>query len=523
MQVGDAVLVDGFLAGPRSLGRLPGATAASPRTRSPPPRRCTRSRAASRSTRRATCSATTRPRTTASSRAGGSRAGETVLVHGASGSTGLAAVHVAKLLGATVIATGRSDAKLAVVREQGADHVVNCGQRRRQSAGVRAFRDEVKALTGGRGVDVVYDGVGGDISLESLRCVRFGARYLIVGWAATPFVARGKGQRGAPNANQLPTNLIMMKGLDVLGCPTVISTVERSVAPRAAARAGPALGRGGAARPHVSHTFPLADVQGGDAGQVERRGRRRGGAPPRGGRGGGLRVHHRVAPPPRFRNWPIRRDQWLNPMRQTALSQPPRPPCSSPAPPPHEELARSSDVPRQSLTRLIAAPPADGAPGHHGSPAHTRPTTPVPSDYLFLAQHRPDEMYAAILAGRLEGLAEEAHDGHDAQDPAEGATPDECALWGFEEITQTRMKTVVPDGSSPPARPGAASAGSAGSMFSLLASVSLVPFLRRAPGDIPRGTIDHRQASSWPSSTAARPSSKSSTRRRCRSRACSGS
>ena len=66
-----------------------------------------------------------------------------------------------------------------------------------------------------QGVDVVYDGVGGATSLESLRCVKFGARYLIVGWASTPNVARGKGQRGAPNANMLPTNLIMMKGLQV--------------------------------------------------------------------------------------------------------------------------------------------------------------------------------------------------------------------------------------------------------------------------------------------------------------------
>lgn len=150
-------------------------------------------------------------------------AGETVLIHGASGATGLAAVHVAKRLGATVIATGRSDAKLEVVRAQGADHVINSRAPEGES-GVRPLRDEVKALTGGRGVDVVYDGVGGEVSVESLRCVRFGARYLIVGWAATPFVARGRGERGAPNANVLPTNLIMMKGLDVLGCPTVIAT-----------------------------------------------------------------------------------------------------------------------------------------------------------------------------------------------------------------------------------------------------------------------------------------------------------
>ena len=151
------------------------------------------------------------------------QAGETVLIHGASGATGLAAVHMAKCVGARVIATGRTDSKHEVVRAQGADHVIN-SRAPEGEAGVARFREEVKELTGGQGVDVVYDGVGGPVSMETLRCVRFGARYLIVGWAATPFVAKGRGQRGAPNANVLPTNLMMMKGLDVLGCPTVIST-----------------------------------------------------------------------------------------------------------------------------------------------------------------------------------------------------------------------------------------------------------------------------------------------------------
>ncbi|MDP6932477.1 MAG: zinc-binding dehydrogenase, partial [Myxococcota bacterium] len=131
--------------------------------------------------------------------------GETVLIHGASGSTGLAAVHVAKLVGATVIATGRNPDKLDIVKAQGADHVIVCKGTDGAGGGPR-FRDEVKGLTEGRGVDVVYDGVGGAISLESLRCVSFGARFVIVGWASTPFVARGRGQRGAPNANLLPTN-----------------------------------------------------------------------------------------------------------------------------------------------------------------------------------------------------------------------------------------------------------------------------------------------------------------------------
>jgi NADPH2:quinone reductase len=184
--------------------------------------------------------------------------GETVLIHGASGSTGLAAVHVAKLVGAKVIATGRSPEKLAVVEAQGADHVIHTAD---ESGGVRRFRDEVKALTGGEGVDVVYDSVGGDISLESLRCVRFGARFVIVGWAATPFVARGKGQRGAPNANVLPTNLIMMKSLDVLGSPAAISA-HRDPAMRQK-RLATILdwAEQGRITPHVAEVFPLSRIK----------------------------------------------------------------------------------------------------------------------------------------------------------------------------------------------------------------------------------------------------------------------
>ncbi len=183
------------------------------------------------------------------------QAGETVLIHGASGSRGLAAVHIAKLVGARVIATGRSEAKLAIVQEQGADHVVSTAG----EDGVRRFRDEVKALTEGKGVHVVYDGVGGATSLESLRCVQFGARFLIVGWAATPFVAKGKGGRGAPNANVLPTNLIMMKGLRVLGCPTVISTQQNPSLRDERLSTLLRWAHEGKISPYVSHTFGLSD------------------------------------------------------------------------------------------------------------------------------------------------------------------------------------------------------------------------------------------------------------------------
>jgi NADPH2:quinone reductase len=251
--IGDAVLVDGLLAGPRSLGayRAYGGFAsyvvapASAVLRIPGGLDFDRA-----------CNLLGNYETAyhALIARGRLRAGETVLIHGASGSTGLAAVHVAKIVGANVIATGRSASKLAVVKEQGADHVVAIG-------GETSMRDAVKALTGGRGVDVVYDGVGGDVSLESLRCVAFGARFVVVGWASTPFVARGKGERGAPNANMLPTNLVLMKGLDVLGAPTAIATAhDPSIrAPRLAQVLAWAEQK--TIVPHVSRTFPLAQYR----------------------------------------------------------------------------------------------------------------------------------------------------------------------------------------------------------------------------------------------------------------------
>jgi len=172
----------------------------------------------------------------------------------------MAAVHIAKLIGATVIATGRSEEKLAIVKAQGADHVINT-KATNPDEKVRKFRTDVKALTDGKGVDVVYDGVGGAISVESLRCVKFGARFLIVGWASTPFVAKGKGQRGAPNANQLPTNLILMKGLKVLGSPMVIAT-QNDISIRAKRLEDIFQWvNEGRITPYVSHVFPLTDIK----------------------------------------------------------------------------------------------------------------------------------------------------------------------------------------------------------------------------------------------------------------------
>ena len=123
------------------------------------------------------------------------KAGETVLIHGAAGGMGLAAVQVAKQLGAIVVATSRSDEKLAIVGSYGADHLVN------YSSG---FRDRVKEITDGRGVDVVFDPVGGDVFDESMRCIKMGARLVVVGFT---------GGRAA----QVRTNHLLIKCASVIG------------------------------------------------------------------------------------------------------------------------------------------------------------------------------------------------------------------------------------------------------------------------------------------------------------------
>ena len=121
--------------------------------------------------------------------------GEWVLVHGAAGGVGLAAVDLAKALGARVIAASASDDKLAVVREEYApDAVVNV---------TGGFRERVKQITG-RGADVIYDPVGGDVFDESVRCIAFDGRLLVVGFTS----------------GRIPTvsvNMPMIKGFSVVG------------------------------------------------------------------------------------------------------------------------------------------------------------------------------------------------------------------------------------------------------------------------------------------------------------------
>ena len=109
---------------------------------------------------------------------------------------GLAAIEIGKILGATVIATAGSAEKLAVARAHGADHVINYRE--------QAFRDEVLSLTKGQGVNAVYDPVGGDVLMQSLRCMAPEARIMPVGFAGGDI----------PN---IPANLLLVKNLTVCG------------------------------------------------------------------------------------------------------------------------------------------------------------------------------------------------------------------------------------------------------------------------------------------------------------------
>lgn len=189
--------------------------------------------------------------------------GESILIHGAGGGVGIPAVRMAKMMGATVIATSRSASKVEFLKSIGADHVVVITD---DKGAMRKFRSDVKDLVGGKGVDVVYDGVGGDaVTVESMHCIRFGGRLLIVGWAATPNVAAGGGKgrgSGAPNPNRIPTNLIMMKGLQVIGCPAMISTTfDKSLIPRRLKDVGEWTTSGKLPPPVIASTHPLADVK----------------------------------------------------------------------------------------------------------------------------------------------------------------------------------------------------------------------------------------------------------------------
>lgn len=126
----------------------------------------------------------------------GLKAGETLLVHAAAGGVGLAAVEIGKALGATVIAAAGSEAKLAIAEAHGADHLIDYSN--------DDVRTRVKALTGGRGADVIFDPVGGEVFDASLRCVAWRGRIIIIGFASGTIP-------------QIPANILLVKHVAAMG------------------------------------------------------------------------------------------------------------------------------------------------------------------------------------------------------------------------------------------------------------------------------------------------------------------
>jgi NADPH2:quinone reductase len=124
------------------------------------------------------------------------KAGETVLVLGAAGGVGTSAIQIAKAMGARVIAAASTDEKCALCKKIGADETINYS--------TTNLRDALKELTGGKGPDVIYDPVGGDLAEPALRSIAWRGRYLVVGFAAGPIPA-------------LPFNLALLKGASIVG------------------------------------------------------------------------------------------------------------------------------------------------------------------------------------------------------------------------------------------------------------------------------------------------------------------
>ena len=165
--------------------------------------------------------------------------GETLLVLGASGGVGLSAVEIGKRLGATVIAAAGSDEKLALAARRGADHLVNYRS--------EDLRERVKALTEGRGADVIYDPVGGDLFDASMRCIAWNGRLLVVGFASGRIA-------------EARTNIILLKEISVVGVAWGAFAHRDSAANRANFAELLRWYEAGALQPLVSRRLPLADA-----------------------------------------------------------------------------------------------------------------------------------------------------------------------------------------------------------------------------------------------------------------------
>ena len=165
--------------------------------------------------------------------------GETLLVLGAAGGVGLAAVELGKALGARVIAAASTEAKRAAAREAGADEVVDYSD--------GELKEKVKALTDGRGADVIYDPVGGDFFDQCMRCIAWKGRVLVVGFVGGEIP-------------KVPINLVLLKGCQVVGVFYGAFTGREPEANAENWRELAQLWAEGRIAPRVSREFPFADA-----------------------------------------------------------------------------------------------------------------------------------------------------------------------------------------------------------------------------------------------------------------------
>jgi NADPH2:quinone reductase len=165
--------------------------------------------------------------------------GETMAVLGATGGTGLSAVEIGRLMGARVIACASSDDKLAFAREHGADEGVNYA--------TCDLKDALRALTGGKGVDVVYDPIGGAQGEAALRGMDWGGRFMVIGFAAG-------------DMPKLPLNLILLRSYDVLGVYWGAWIERDRAGQRENMRQIMTWVAEGKLKPHVQAVYPLEDA-----------------------------------------------------------------------------------------------------------------------------------------------------------------------------------------------------------------------------------------------------------------------
>jgi NADPH2:quinone reductase len=167
------------------------------------------------------------------------RPGETLLVHAAAGGVGLTAVQIGRALGARVLATASSERKLAIAREHGAELAFDYRGPN--------WVDRVKEATGGRGADVIYDPVGGDIFDLSTKCIAFGGRLLVIGFASGRIPS-------------IEANRILLKNIAVVGVALGGFQRQSPDLVAEAMRALFTLYEQGAIHPVISKTFPLPEA-----------------------------------------------------------------------------------------------------------------------------------------------------------------------------------------------------------------------------------------------------------------------